>query len=150
GVSYFEEPVTSDDLPGLRLMRDRSPAGMDIAAGEYAFDDDDFRGLLEAGAVDILQADATRCLGLTGFLRAGVLAESSHVPLSAHCAPSLHAAACGSLAGVAHIEDFHDHARIEAMLFDGAPRPDRGRFRPDRGRPGLGLDLKRADAARFE
>ena len=34
-VTWFEEPVSSDDLAGLRLLRDRAPAGMAIAAGEY-------------------------------------------------------------------------------------------------------------------
>ena len=38
GVSWFEEPVSSDDLEGLRLLRDRAPEGMDIAAGEYGYD----------------------------------------------------------------------------------------------------------------
>lgn len=149
GVSYLEEPVSSDDLEGLRLLRDRGPAGMEIAAGEYAYNDDDFRLLLESGVVDILQADATRCLGLTGFLRAGMLAEAHHVPLSAHCAPALHTAACCALAASVHVEDFHDHTRIESLLFDGAPRPAGGVLRPDRSRPGLGLDFKRADAEPF-
>jgi len=59
-VSWFEEPVSSDDLDGLRLLRDRAPAGMEIAAGEYGYDLFYFRRMLEAGAVDVLQADATR------------------------------------------------------------------------------------------
>lgn len=149
GVCWFEEPVSSDDLEGLRLLRDRAPAPMEVAAGEYAYGDRDFRALLGSGAVDVLQADATRCLGLTGFLRAGALASAFEVPLSAHCAPSLHVPACCALAGVRHVEDFHDHRRIEGMLFDGVPRPEGGTLRPDRSRPGLGLDFKRADAERF-
>jgi L-alanine-DL-glutamate epimerase-like enolase superfamily enzyme len=35
GVVWFEEPVSSDDREGLRHIRDRSPAGIEIAAGEY-------------------------------------------------------------------------------------------------------------------
>ncbi len=94
GVSWFEEPVSSDDLDGLRLIRDRAPAGMDIAAGEYGYDILYFSRMLAAGAVDVLQADASRCCGLTGFLKAAVLCEAYNVPLSAHCAPSLHAHVC--------------------------------------------------------
>jgi L-alanine-DL-glutamate epimerase-like enolase superfamily enzyme len=52
GVSWFEEPVSSDDLDGLRLLRDRAPAGMDIAAGEYGYDLFYFRRMLEADAVE--------------------------------------------------------------------------------------------------
>jgi hypothetical protein len=48
-----------------------------------------------------------------------------------------------------HVEWFHDHARIEHLLFDGAPVPSDGELRPDRTRPGLGLSLKQADAARY-
>ncbi|HWN44166.1 MAG TPA: enolase C-terminal domain-like protein [Thermoanaerobaculia bacterium] len=149
GVTWFEEPVSSDDLEGLRLLRDRGPAGMAIAAGEYGYELFYFRRMLRAGAVDVLQADATRCAGITGFLRAGALCEAEPVPLSAHTAPSLHAHPCCALSPAVHVEYFHDHARIERMLFDGALRPVRGELRPDLSRPGLGLDFKHADAERF-
>ena len=149
GVTWFEEPVSSDDLEGLHLLRERAPSGMDISAGEYGYDGFYFRRMLEALAVDVLQADATRCLGISGFLQAAALCAAHATPLSAHCAPALHAhvgCACGN---VRHIEWFHDHARIERMLFDGAPQPRDGCLVPDRSRPGLGLEFKRADAARY-
>ena len=149
GVSWFEEPVSSDELEGLRLLRDRAPAGMDIAAGEYGYDLFYFRRMLEAGAVDVLQADATRCAGITAFLRVGALCESHGLPLSAHCAPSLHAHPACALPGFRHLEYFHDHDRIEHLFFDGAPTPVGGALRPDLSRPGLGLEFKRQDAARY-
>ncbi|MFP2900515.1 enolase C-terminal domain-like protein [Corallococcus sp. 4LFB] len=105
--------------------------------------------MLEAGAVDVLQADATRCLGFTGFLQADALAEAFHVPLSAHCAPALHLHVACAARRLVHMEYFHDHARLERMLFDGVPPPVDGALAPDLSRPGLGLELKRADAARF-
>ena len=149
GVTWFEEPVTSDDLAGLAAVRSRVPPGIEIAAGEYGFDLLHFRRMLESRAVDVLQADATRCGGITGFLGAGALAEAFGVPLSAHTAPSLHAAVCCAVPRVRHVEYFHDHVRIEQMLFDGAAVADDGEIRPDASRPGLGLDFKRADAGRF-
>ncbi len=148
-VSWFEEPVSSDDLEGLALLVDRAPAGMAIAAGEYGYDAYYFRCMLQARAVDVLQADATRCGGITGFLKACALAEAWNTPLSAHTAPSLHVHVCSAVPGVAHIEYFHDHSRIESMFFDGAARPVGGVLRPDRGRPGLGIEFKRADAEPF-
>jgi L-alanine-DL-glutamate epimerase-like enolase superfamily enzyme len=151
GVTWFEEPVSSDDLDGLRLLRDRAPATIDIAAGEYGYDISYFRRMLETGAVDVLQADATRCAGITGFLQVDALADAFNLPLSAHTAPSLHLAPCCAIARVRHIEYFHDHVRIEQMLFDGAPRPHAdGCLYPDLSRPGLGLDFKRSDASRFD
>ena len=149
GVTWFEEPVSSDDLEGLRLLRDRAPAGMAITAGEYGYDTWYFRQMLAAGAVDILQADATRCLGISGFLATGALATAFHTPLSFHCAPTLHAAVACALPGVVHGEYFHDHARIERMFFEGAPSPVNGTLAPDRQRLGLGLEFRRADAEKF-
>ncbi len=149
GVSWFEEQVSSDDLDGLRLMRDRAPARMEIAAGEYGYEPRYFHRMLEAGAVDVIQADATRCCGITGFLRAAALADAYMVPLSAHTAPALHLHACCAAPRLRHIEWFHDHVRIERMLFDGAPVPKQGTIRPDLSRPGHGLEFKRRDAERF-
>jgi L-alanine-DL-glutamate epimerase-like enolase superfamily enzyme len=105
--------------------------------------------MLEAGAVDVLQADATRCEGITGFMRAGVLAQSFQIPFSAHTSPSIHCHPCCALTEVRHIEYFHDHARIEHMFFDGAATPVNGFLTPDQTRPGIGLELKRKDAQRF-
>jgi len=150
-VKWFEEPVSSDDLAGLRLIRDRGPAGMDIAAGEYGYQPLYFRRMLEAGAVDVLQADATRCGGITGFLKAADLCEAFGLPFSAHCAPALHLHPCCAVtADFRHLEYFHDHARIEAMLFDGAATPAGGVLRPDPSRPGMGLAFKHQDAERFK
>jgi L-alanine-DL-glutamate epimerase-like enolase superfamily enzyme len=148
-VTWFEEPVSSQDLEGLRLMRDHAPEGMAIAAGEYGYDPVYFRRMLEAGAVDILQADATRCLGITGFLKAAALCEAHCVPLSAHTAPTLHMHVCSAVVPAYDIEYFHDHARIEQMLFDGAAVPADGNLSPDLSRPGLGIELKRSDAEQF-
>jgi L-alanine-DL-glutamate epimerase-like enolase superfamily enzyme len=148
-VRWFEEPVSSDDLDGLRLIRDRAPAGMDVAAGEYGYDPFYFRRMLDAGAVDVLQADATRCGGVSGFIAAHALCDGRGLPLSAHCAPALHAHLGCALDRVRHIEYFHDHQRIERMLFDGTTVPRDGLLSPDLERPGLGLELRRADAARF-
>ncbi len=149
GVTWFEEPVSSDDLAGLHLIRDRAPVGMDIAAGEYGYDLWYFRHMLEAEAVDVLQADASRCAGITGFMRVGALVEARSMQLSAHCGPSLHAHPCCALNSFRHLEYFHDHARIEHMFFDGVLTPVQGALHPDLTRPGLGLELKRSDAAHY-
>jgi L-alanine-DL-glutamate epimerase-like enolase superfamily enzyme len=149
GVAWFEEPVSSDDLEGLRLLRDRAPAPIEVSAGEYGYDPIYFRRMIEAGAVDVLQADATRCLGLSGFLRVAALCDAFEIPLSGHTAPALHLAPGCAIARMRHLEWFHDHVRIEGMLLDGAQEPRNGMLAPDLSRPGLGLVLKKADADRF-
>jgi L-alanine-DL-glutamate epimerase-like enolase superfamily enzyme len=148
-VRWFEEPVSSDDLEGLRLLRDRAPAGMEIAAGEYGYMLPYFERMLEAGAVDCLQADVTRCEGITGFLQVAALCEARSLDLSAHCGPSIHAHPCCAVARLRHLEYFHDHVRVERLLFDGVLEPVDGCLLPDLSRPGNGLELKRADAERY-
>jgi L-alanine-DL-glutamate epimerase-like enolase superfamily enzyme len=148
-VTWFEEPVTSDDLEGLRLIRDRAPVGMDIAAGEYGYDVVYFKRMLDAGAVDVQQADATRCAGISEFLRVGALCDAANMPMSAHTSPSLHLHPCCALARLRNIEYFHDHVRIEKMLFDGVIKPVEGRLHPDLSRPGIGLEFKKADAQKY-
>ena len=150
GVVWLEEPVSSDDLDGLRLVRDRAPGGLEVAAGEYGYDLPYFRRMLESGAVDCLQVDVTRCGGFTGYLSAAALSEAHGIDVSAHCAPQVSAQVCTAVLRTRHLEYFHDHVRIERMLFDGVLEPaPGGLLRPDRGRPGLGLELRRADAARW-
>jgi L-alanine-DL-glutamate epimerase-like enolase superfamily enzyme len=148
-VCWFEEPVSSDDLEGLRMMCERGPAGMEVAAGEYGYEPQYFRRMADAGAVDVLQADATRCGGVSGFLRVGAICDAWCLPMSAHTAPSLHAHLCCAVARIRNLEYFHDHVRIEQMLFEGALRPAHGTLRPDLTRPGLGVELNRNEAARF-
>ncbi|MBF8643737.1 enolase C-terminal domain-like protein [Pseudomonas luteola] len=152
GIGWFEEPVSSDDLDGLRRIREAIGAAgfvMEVAAGEYAYTPDDFRQFLERGAVDVLQADLTRCGGITGFLHAAALCEAFHIDLSAHCAPALHLPVCCAAPRLRHLEWFHDHVRIESMLFDGAPQAKGGVLIPDLTRPGNGLEFKHADACRY-
>jgi L-alanine-DL-glutamate epimerase-like enolase superfamily enzyme len=148
-VTWFEEPVYHRDLAGLRFVRDRAPAGMEISVGEYGYAPDTFAAIVRAGAVDVLQADATRCEGITGLLAVDALCDATVTPLSTHCAPSLHVHAACAAKRVRHVEYFHDHVRIEHMLFDGALSPRNGALFPDLSRPGLGLELKAVDAERY-
>ncbi len=148
-VAWFEEPVSSDDLRGLRAVRQRAPVGMDIAAGEYAYTIDYARGMLAADAVDVQQADVTRCGGVTAFLQIAAVCEAFHIDLSGHCAPALHLHVVCAVPRLRNLEWFHDHVRIEHMLFDGAPIPKDGMISPDLSQPGNGLTFKHQDAARY-
>jgi L-alanine-DL-glutamate epimerase-like enolase superfamily enzyme len=148
GVTYFEEPVSSEDREGLKMLRDRSPGGMAIAAGEYEWTLAQLAEL--AGCVDVLQADVTRCGGITNMLRVDGICRARNLPFAAHCAPTISAHACCAMESLRDIEYFHDHARVERLLFDGTLDPTGGALHPDDSRPGLGIDLKRAEARRYE
>jgi L-alanine-DL-glutamate epimerase-like enolase superfamily enzyme len=148
-VKWFEEPVSSDDLEGLSMIRKASPAGMNITAGEYGYSSEYFRRMLSSSAVDVLQIDATRCAGISGFMEASVLSSAFSIPVSAHTAPAVHLAPCCSAKNVMHIEYFHDHARIEQMLFDGPKFPVEGFLIPDTNSIGAGIAFRHADAEKF-
>ena len=146
GAHWLEEPVSSDDLEGLRLLRDRGPGLLDIAAGEYGYDLPYFHHMLDAGAVDCLQADVTRCGGISALLRVSGLCDARTIDLSLHCAPQVSAQVGTAVWHLRHLEYFHDHVRIEGLAFDGVLEPEPGGYlRPDRSRPGLGLTVRTAD-----
>ncbi len=146
-VTWFEEPVSSDDLVGLREVRDQVQP--DVTAGEYGYDLVYFARMVAAEAVDCLQIDVTRCGGITEWVRAAAVAAAAGLQVSGHCAPNLHAQVAACVPNLRHLEYFHDHVRIERMIFDGALDPTGGALRPDRSRPGLGLDLKKTVAEKF-
>jgi L-alanine-DL-glutamate epimerase-like enolase superfamily enzyme len=148
-VRWFEEPVSSDDLDGLHFVREHAPATVEIAAGEYGYDIFYFRRMLEAKSVDVLQADVTRCGGITAFMEVAALCQAHNILLSGHTAPSLHVHPACAIVPFKNLEYFHDHVRIERMFFDGLPKLSNGELRPDLSRPGIGLELKAADAKRF-
>jgi L-alanine-DL-glutamate epimerase-like enolase superfamily enzyme len=147
GVTWFEEPVTSDDRPGLAALRRDLP--LEVSAGEYGYDLEYFHTMLDSGSVDVLQADAGRCAGLTEWLRVAAVSAASQTPYSAHCGPSIHVHAATVPPNLRHIEYFHDHVRVDHMLFDGVLVPHEGALRPADDRPGLGLALREVDAEHF-
>jgi L-alanine-DL-glutamate epimerase-like enolase superfamily enzyme len=148
GITYLEEPVSSEDREGLRLLRDHGPGGLAVAAGEYEWTLHELHEL--SGCVDILQADVTRCGGITNMLRVDGICKGRTIPFSAHCAPAVSAHTCCAMETLLHLEYFHDHVRVEGELFDGVLEPaEGGHLIPDPSRPGLGLELKRAAARRY-
>ena len=147
GVSWFEEPVSSDDLAGLSQVCGHIQP--DVAAGEYGSDLTYFRRMCAAGAVDCLQADATRCGGITEWLRVAAVAAAHHLQISGHCAPHVHLHAAAATPNLRHLEWFHDHVRIEHLLFDGGLQPAGGALRPRDSVHGHGLTLSAEHAAPF-
>ncbi len=145
GVIWFEEPVSSDHLEDLALLR--GIIEPEVTAGEYGTDPLYFRRMLQAAAVDCLQIDASRAGGYTGFLAAAAVADSFGLQVSAHCGPTLHAPVCAAVPNLRHIEWFADHRRCDRMVFDGVGIVRDGALELDGG-PGHGVSL-RMDAERY-
>jgi L-alanine-DL-glutamate epimerase-like enolase superfamily enzyme len=149
GVDWFEQPIQAEDIEGMRFLRDHFPPALRLTTGEYLSDTADFREILIARAADVLQPDVTRCRGITGFLKAAALCESFNIPVSSHCAPSLHLALGCAIPNFLHMEYFFDHVRIERLVFDHDFELENGCLAPDWNQPGLGIEFKRKDAERY-
>jgi L-alanine-DL-glutamate epimerase-like enolase superfamily enzyme len=146
-VTWYEEPVSSDDLTSLAELR--LEVAPDVAAGEYGWDLAYFARMVDAHAVDCLQIDATRCGGYSDFLRSAAVAAAAGLQVSSHCAPELHLPVTLATPNLRHMEFFHDHVRIAELILDGVPQVRDGRLVPDLSRPGIGLELKKADAEQY-
>jgi len=85
---------------------------------------------------------------VTELLRIDGVCRAHGVPFSAHCAPAASVHAGCAMESLKHLEYFHDHVRVESLLFEGTLDPDGGLLAPDGRRLGLGLEL-RSDAGRF-
>ena len=147
GVTWFEEPVTSDDLDGLAQLSRELP--LDVSAGEYGFHLEYFRDMIRAQAVDVVQADIGRCAGITEWLRIADACAAAKLPFSTHCEPAIHLHAATVPDNLRHLEYFASHVRVEEILFDGVVRPQNGCLRPRDDAPGNGLTLKETEAARY-
>jgi L-alanine-DL-glutamate epimerase-like enolase superfamily enzyme len=149
-VTWFEEPIPPGDVKGMKELKKRLPPGMNLAVGEYIYDFSDLAFRLGNEAEDFIQLDATRCKGMSGFIRGAAACEIAYLPVSSHCAPSIHIALACSIPNFKHLEYFYDHSRIENLLFEGVIQPKNGKLAPDLSRPGIGLEFKRADAEKYK
>jgi L-alanine-DL-glutamate epimerase-like enolase superfamily enzyme len=147
GIVWFEEPVSSNDLEGLRTVR--AAIAADVAAGEYGTDLHYYWQLCRADAVDCVQVDVSRCGGITQWLRIAALVAAHGLQVSGHCAPHLSVHAAAATENFRHLEWFHDHVRIERMFFDGTLDPSGGSLTPDAGAAGNGLELRSTDSEKY-
>jgi L-alanine-DL-glutamate epimerase-like enolase superfamily enzyme len=142
-VSWFEEPITSDDKRGLQYLRNNFPYSLQLVAGEYCYQTADVLELLENKAVDVLMVDATRCEGISGMIIASHLARAFNIPFSTHCAPLLHGNIGVSFDNLLISENFYDHYLIERKYFEHQGSYENGKFIPDENQCGFGWKLRK-------
>ncbi|MCY2963475.1 MAG: mandelate racemase/muconate lactonizing enzyme family protein [Planctomycetota bacterium] len=82
GVFWFEEPFAPENLDAFSALR--GTVGVPLAAGENEFGVQGFTELVHRQAVDIVQADASRCGGITEVLRVAELADKAALKLAPH------------------------------------------------------------------
>ncbi|HEV8556202.1 MAG TPA: enolase C-terminal domain-like protein [Actinophytocola sp.] len=80
---WIEEPTSPDDVLGHAAIR-RAVAPIRVATGEHVHNLVMFKQLLQAGAVDVLQLDASRVAGVTENVAILLLAAKFGVPVCPH------------------------------------------------------------------
>ncbi len=138
GVTWFEEPVSSDDTDGLAiaaprraLRRRRRRVRRRTATTPAGWP----RWWTACNSTPPAAADTA-----AGWPPRSI-AAAHNLDVSAHCAPALHTPVAAAIPHLRHIEYFIDHTRLEAQLFDGIPSPANGHLHPDLSQPGHGITL---------
>ena len=148
-VSWLEEPVVwYDQLYGLPQVR--AKGGLPVAAGQGEISRFGCRDLVRAGAVDILNVDATIAGGITEWRRVAGLASAFNVQMAHHEEPQVSAHLLASTPHGLYVEIFPDPDR-DPMWYDlPAQRPliKDGFFHVPNG-PGLGMPLNPEVIARY-
>ncbi len=109
-VRWLEEPVVwYDQLHGL--PRVRQAGGIPITAGQGEISRFGCRDLMNAGAVDILNVDATIAGGITEWRRVAGMAASLGVEMAHHEEPQVSVHLLASVPHGLYVEIFPDPAR---------------------------------------
>jgi len=136
GVYFFEEPLPYYDLRGYI----RVAAALDIAIAGVESENNFYvwRNLMESGAVDIVQPDATVLAGISEWLRVATLAKAWNLPLAPHTATEVHAQLAGAVPEVIFVESIYE--RLEDEVFAERLEPKNGYFELPK-MPGLGIEF---------
>ncbi|MBM3497251.1 MAG: mandelate racemase/muconate lactonizing enzyme family protein [Armatimonadetes bacterium] len=142
--AWLEEPVPCDRIEALRAIRER--AGVPIATGEHLYSRWQVRDLLDAEAVDVIQADPDWCGGITELLKIATVCSAYGVPLCPHghsLHAALHVAAALPATVLPQVEFLILHQPHKQRFMRGDLQPEGGVLRPPEA-PGLGIELDEA------
>lgn len=138
-ILFFEEPVPADDMPGL--ARFRRGTDVPLATGEHEYTRFGVRDLVVAGAVDVLQVDATKCGGYTETLRMNAIAQAWNITFAPHAMEHMHMHLLAAAPNGAFLERLLMFEPVVEKTFVNPPAPVNGMLRLPDG-PGLGLEYK--------
>lgn len=143
GVFWYEEPFAPEDIDSYCALR--GTVGIPLAGGENEFGLQGFRELIRAGAVDIVQPDASRCGGISEVWRVGQLAAQHDLRVATHSwsdavAVVANAHAVAAMPNGITVEVDRTGTPLVDDLLAGGLRVSEGSL--DLGdEPGLGIDL---------
>jgi L-alanine-DL-glutamate epimerase-like enolase superfamily enzyme len=136
-LTWFEEPVSADDLRGHAEVR--AALDVPIASGETEYTRFGMQAMIDARAADVLMPDLQRIGGYSEFRKAAATASAQHVPVSSHFFTEHSLALAGSLANLTSVEHvdwfaplFNESVELRAGKVVIPSRPGTGfTFAPD-------------------
>ncbi len=152
-LRWLEEAVIPDDLQGYAALK--SYGRVPIAGGEHAFTLHEFRDLLEARALDVIQFDTNRVGGISQARKIAALAEAYQVPVVPHAGQmhNYHVVMASLNSPIAEhfpIVDVEVGNELFWYIFDGEPKAVDGHVDLDDATPGLGLTVNEGKLAEFQ
>lgn len=146
---FVEEPVLPQHIDALKNIA--SQTSLPIAVGERLFSRYDFKQVLEAGWVDIVQPDLSHCGGISEGRKIATMAEAYDVALAPHCPLGpLALAACLHVDAVSHnavIQEqslgihYNGTADLLDYLVDGSVLAIENGYLTIPAAPGLGVEI---------
>jgi galactonate dehydratase len=144
GITWFEEPLPSEDIDGLQRLRAHVP-DLQLIGGEELFGVEAFWPYIACGVWDLIMPDIKHCGGVSELLAIGRLARARGISVAPHN-PSGPVAMAVSAHVAAAMPEFRflEHAWGEvpwrADLLTPAERIENGNYILPTG-PGLGVGL---------
>lgn len=142
GIRWFEEPcIWSNDARDMRDVRARG--GIPVCAGQSEVSPEGCRDLMEHGAIDVCNFDASWSGGYTNWRRMAAAAHLYSVELAHHEEPQVAAHLLASQSHGTYLEVFHpDRDPIWWQMIANRPELIDGRLALPTA-PGLGWELDR-------
>jgi L-alanine-DL-glutamate epimerase-like enolase superfamily enzyme len=134
---WIEEPLMPDDVRGHAAIREK--VSVPIATGEIEATRWGFEALLEQGAVDMLQPDATVLGGITEFRKVAGIAAGKCVPLYPHWMHHVHTSLVASIPNAVMVEYFPDLSVLNLGEVLRSPMTAEDGFLPVPQEPGIGV-----------
>ncbi len=111
---FIEEPISSDNLEGLRHLRQKT--AIPIALGENLYTRFDFRNLITMEAADIMQPDVSRVGGITEWIRVAHLASAYDIKIAPHGMQEIHASLLGAINNAMMVEFFDRDHQFQKLI----------------------------------
>jgi D-arabinonate dehydratase len=148
-IRWFEEPCHWYDDAAL-MARVRQSSRIPVTAGQCEITSHGIRRLVEAGAVDVVNYDASEGGGVTDWRRAAALCATAGVEMAHHEEPQIAQHLLAAIPHGTYLECFADPDRdpVWQSMWSNRPSVRRGLFELS-GSSGFGIELDRDMIARY-